>query len=69
MKFTVKDKYTKKKYKPIKCDVTGAAYNRLQKARNCIAKKVSKMKGCEVISTNMKKKHVTVNCAYRDFWK
>ena len=62
MKFTVKDKYTKKNYKPIKCNVTGAAYNRLQRARNCISKAVSKM-GCEERGTNFEKKRVTVNCA------
>ena len=62
MTFKVQDKYTKKKYKPIKCNVAGAEYNRLQKARNCISKAVSKM-GCEEHGTNFEKKRVTVNCA------
>ena len=62
MKFNIYE--NSKKLKSLKCDVTGAEYNRLQKARNCISRAVSKM-GCEELGTNFKKKRVKVNCAYR----
>lgn len=57
-----------RKLKTIRCDVSGAEYNRLQRARNCISDAVSRM-GCEERGTSFKRRRVEVNCASKKFWE